>query len=672
MANSDDGSSASSGEGDEYYYTRWLRDVWSGVRANNPSTTSVELSWEEEITTSIEVHLYDRMNHAPHLKWDTQGRYIASSTSVRQLTLRGVTDDVANNDKKINMFHCLRGLAQNRSIERLTLKECHFGGGDAGWLTSVWPFFENNANLRILEFVGCTAADDGASSIVERTMAKVNSSAMEQFVFVGHYRHMLQSWRMRLCNDALGGNLIALLRGARHLETLTLNATHVYERTLSALVDMLQGPECNVRTLSLVKSGVIVDWLARVAGVLNKNHKLTALYLEDNKSVTRNPGSPERHACPTTEEWRAFFATIESFPLSLSVLCLRETHIDDKAMAELGRALANGNVLQVLDIQHNYPCLDEGMLVVQNLLSTTNTLRVLNLREARFDDDSAAALAGGLARNATLQELCLTYHSGMSPPGWVRFFNVMGQTTNSMLEHLNVERNCIDDDGVEALLRALRNASCQLKTLSIGDNWQITHAGNRVLSSLLRPRDSTLEKLDLNGNYIGDETLISFADALTRNKVMSTLIVAGHRMANKCTATERGWAALSRALCDRSSIEATFSSNHVLSQIGDKDFNFITGDLDPLLKENRNNTPEDSARLKILRCHILAEDGPNIDAFIGMKCNVMSRAIAWAGRDDEGFRVLYQILRSMPSLLRMNAEGACTGLKRKRSEERVG
>ena len=55
-------------------------------------------------------------------------------------------------------------------------------------------------------------------------------------------------------------------------------------------------------------------------------------------------------------------------------------------------------------------------------------------------------------------------------------------------------------------------------------------------------------------------------------------------------------------------------------------------------------------RQKILFSHF---QGENIDLeeLLGMESDVMPHAIAWIGKDDMGYSLLYQLVRAMPSLV---------------------
>ena len=121
-----------------------------------------------------------------------------------------------------------------------------------------------------------------------------------------------------------------------------------------------------------------------------------------------------------------------------------------------------------------------------------------------------------------------------------------------------------------------------------------------------------------------------------------------------------------------------YASNHTLEHLfdvedrdEDDEMVYESGlpdDLSALLRLNRNHTKAEAAREKILRYHMLSDDGVNVDAFVGMELGTLPHAVAWAGRDSAGFPVLFGLVQSLPSLFEPNATGKAAGAKRKRPE----
>ncbi len=115
-----------------------------------------------------------------------------------------------------------------------------------------------------------------------------------------------------------------------------------------------------------------------------------------------------------------------------------------------------------------------------------------------------------------------------------------------------------------------------------------------TISLVLRNPDMVLEKLDLTDNdNIDDEVAISYANALSHNKKLRSIILDDNDI------TPRGWAAFSRALCNKSSYVETYHSNHTVKEIGWHED--LPQDLELLLQLNRENSEGQAAQQKVVQ-----------------------------------------------------------------------
>jgi len=203
-----------------------------------------------------------------------------------------------------------------------------------------------------------------------------------------------------------------------------------------------------------------------------------------------------------------------------------------------------------------------------------------------------------------------------------------------------------------------------------------------------------ISELTLVGEWdIRDEVLIELANALANNNTLTDLDIGYiNRVFERRIIEDKsaGIKALSRILCDRSSIDATFRSNHTLtrvylrvrSEILLEDFDGLPtlwrpttiqdhypSHLTNMLQLNRNDNKFEVSRQKILRCHF---DDYDTQQFLDMDLDleVLPHALAWCGGDYRGPSLLYGLIKSQPSLFdstcRMSKAGAPT--KRKRNE----
>lgn len=111
----------------------------------------------------------------------------------------------------------------------------------------------------------------------------------------------------------------------------------------------------------------------------------------------------------------------------------------------------------------------------------------------------------------------------------------------------------------------------QLKQLHLGHNEIGCPSVCVGLMALLEDPSSALETLSFEKTFIGDDDLEVLADALVGNNVLKHLDLIGgeqlepHEPANEFT--ELGWGYLARSLCDTSSINQTYLSNHTLVRV---------------------------------------------------------------------------------------------------------
>ena len=87
-----------------------------------------------------------------------------------------------------------------------------------------------------------------------------------------------------------------------------------------------------------------------------------------------------------------------------------------------------------------------------------------------------------------------------------------GLARNTTLKKLEISRNSIGDTWINALTKALLN-NCTLKELTIYENPDVTPAGWANFSTVLRNPTSALEVLYVRADSINDEVLYSFAGA---------------------------------------------------------------------------------------------------------------------------------------------------------------
>jgi len=256
--------------------------------------------------------------------------------------------------------------------------------------------------------------------------------------------------------------------------------------------------------------------------------------------------------------------------------------------------------------------------------------------------------------------------------------NVIATTVRNStnIKHIDIYGCNITDGQLMPMIDAIRGLS-SLEILylfrnGIGNVWCSTFA------TLLRDPNCNIHSLDLRMNRIYNEGGISLANSLINNTKLKYLYLDGN-------AIDQGtWEAFARILCNKSSINSIYSSNHTLERV------LISGpsgdELDSLLNLNKCTDKSLVAIKKILKYH------PNIDMEPLFEWNMegegehdlkaLPYVISWFDRageavaDDGGsynidakkLSAIYQFAKAMPLLFVPVPHGKGGDHKRKRND----
>jgi len=197
--------------------------------------------------------------------------------------------------------------------------------------------------------------------------------------------------------------------------------------------------------------------------------------------------------------------------------------------------------------------------------------------------------------------------------------------TTTHLQILILESINMCDNGMHILVNDLANIN-RLQELNLSNNEGITIKGWKKIATLLE-RLGSLEYLSIYGNDVGDEGALLFANALANNSTLK------HLDLDDCGITREGWKSLSKLLCDASTINNTYLSNHTLQYLGDDlttndenpRFEDVMTDILYYLELNENENKQKVAMTKILRHH----DHFNMQSFFEWEFKVLPIMIRW-------------------------------------------
>jgi len=254
-----------------------------------------------------------------------------------------------------------------------------------------------------------------------------------------------------------------------------------------------------------------------------------------------------------------------------------------------------------------------------------------SLKEFQFEANNIIGSNGQLVADGQLVDIITAL--SMHPQLEHLHFNVMNMNigrnecsalatllrcTTTRLQSLTLYENNIDDEGIAVLVNGLANCN-PLATLNLAANELVTIRGWKKLCTLFDTSNS-LEDLSIYGNNIEDEGALVFANALSKNSTLESLDL------DYCQITREGWIHFSKLLCDTSSVNGTYLSNHTLYYLGDaeeeeNDHSGIPFHLGLNKKENKRQV----AMAKILQHHFHFDMEP----FFEWELKVLPIMIEW-------------------------------------------
>eukprot|EP00985_Skeletonema_marinoi_P022406 scaffold14302_cov141-Skeletonema_marinoi.AAC.3 len=350
-------------------------------------------------------------------------------------------------------------------------------------------------------------------------------------------------------------------------------------------------------------------------------------------------------------------AFMEGIARSQSIRALSCTDLGDNVSEAIVRALGSLPRLEELYYGSNSPgpngfsalrtLLESGVLKLKKLLLFDNdmvddgvaslvnglksigpSLKVLELISNSIGNEGLSALAA-LANCTSLEQLDLSRNDFSMAAAGLGSLSDWLQAALLNLNELSLRSCGIDDEGLQALANGATN---HCKDLDLSENDSITVLGLRRLSTSLQSESCRLEKLDLGWMDIGDDGAEVLARGLIGNKVLIRMHLCGEGEGedDDIAITPAGWSAFSPVLCDTSSVNNTYLSNHTIQELWHCDaFDFIDIDEDIVqyLRLNKAH-PQYAARCKILINHAHLDMTPLLQW--ELKC--LPLAVGWFER----------------------------------------
>jgi len=582
--------------------------------------------------------------------WEKDGDCIARNTHIKRLRLySGYPSDWGEEGPHIPSKQQLRGffscIYRNNSIKALSLSSIQIVNSFSGGLIEGLQGHPSITGLEIrcgtLGSIGCEAL----GKVLEHPTSKMRDLSLFNC-------HLDDKGFGIVCDGLLGNSSIS---------SLSFTSNKICTIGWSGLSKVLRDANRKMSRLNLSDTEMNDDTVNKLVTSLCDS-QLEALDLSSNYSIS-------------SAGWQILFNQIST---SIIQLNLQGNNIDNANLA----ALANNiGTLKVLDLSGNSRTITpSGWSSFFDSLETRGTqLKEFHISDNNVGGVGAAALVSLLGSMTTLKVLDMNNISNICPRGWETLFT-LSQGSNLDLVNLSLRYNSIDDRGVQLLVQFVSNMS-SLKELHLDYNGLVTPTGWQALSDLLQRSNVALEKLDIEGNNVNNDTVVALAVAMEHvNKTLKSLCLYQEPVSMEedeegdNLITEGGWEAIRILLCNRNSIIHTYNSNHTLQElVHDSYFQVemnLPDDLTSYLAMNQNKDKQEVARQKVLQTH-----ASNIQELLDMELEVMPTAIAWIGRplpigwegkQVSGLSLLYNEMRRLPDLFDSSGQKRPGGAKRKR------
>jgi len=342
-------------------------------------------------------------------------------------------------------------------------------------------------------------------------------------------------------------NLCSFIKINHNLTDLTFECCVIGRGSARLLSSALRYRETKSLThFSFSFSKLAVDPFTDIVEAISLHAKLECLELSE--LYDENGGTINRCV-----EMAARILSKASFK-GLQQCILFGNDIDSDSCTALSLAIANKLELKTLVLAGNTIGI-QGIRSLATALTNCSKMETLELCGNNIDDEGLLILMPALSCMKHLQVLDLSYTMLTS----LRGFEVMSKCKG--LVDLDLSGNSITDGGIDILVDTLK-CNPSLLSLNLIFNDGISPEGWKLVSTLLNsPTPCKLEELRVGRDNFDDEVAVTFADALSNNSTMKYLSLGG-------SVTAAGWEAFSTLLCDRSSVESTYLSNHTLSSLG--------------------------------------------------------------------------------------------------------
>ena len=300
-----------------------------------------------------------------------------------------------------------------------------------------------------------------------------------------------------------------------------------------------------------MRGGSNLDWWRQVADDLGwLGYFIGRSYTLHQLCITDFPGEPE-----------GIDAFIEGINRNRSIQVLDiESDFGGVVYDKMTPFFRNNSSLSHLTLRGVNITIESASSIAM-ILRQINDLHHLALEESNLGEEELTEILTALSTRPLLEELHLR-DNNIDRVGCATLGALLGSKTLNV-KSLSLPNNEIDDEGLQMLVAGMTNNTI-IEQLSLCGNESISTRGLRSLTPLLQSERCSLTDLYFYRMNIGDEGFAVLARGLSKNTLLQRLWFD----LSTCGITSAGWQSFATLLCDTSSVNNTYLSNHTLELIG--------------------------------------------------------------------------------------------------------
>ncbi|KAL7460752.1 hypothetical protein ACHAXS_001195 [Conticribra weissflogii] len=236
------------------------------------------------------------------------------------------------------------------------------------------------------------------------------------------------------------------------------------------------------------------------------------------------------------------------------------------------------------------------------------------------------------------------------------------------LEEINFGNADVNDDVLRVITTVFEeNPGRTPKSIEFSPYAQIGRDGFECLARLLELPGCSLQELHLNNEDVDDDVANIFANSLRSNNSLRILSFVREAMISAA-----GWRVFDTVVCDTESMNATYTSNHTLTSLGNLDsrsnqlINPLSEDLRRYLQLNKNENKRLVARKKVFANYFVSTRAC-FNTLDGMTSSLLVRVIGFVDKviaengeemlgvgNNFRYNFVYLLLKNNPILLMHN------------------